>query len=74
MEEETERVEVFWVDAVIGRGIRAKRKFEKNDFIVEYRGELLKGNEIKNQKEKYRKRNTSKSFMFEFEYQNQKFW
>lgn len=67
-------IEEVFISNEIGRGVRATRKFRNKDFIVEYRGELLQGNDIKLRKKKYDKENNTKSYMLEFEHGNQKYW
>ena len=55
-----------------GRGIVALRKFKKGEFVVEYRGELVDSQEVKFREATYASANLSSSFLYFFEYQNQR--
>ncbi|CAD6190289.1 unnamed protein product [Caenorhabditis auriculariae] len=59
-------------DPLKGRGIRAGRNFEKGDFVVEYKGEMLEYSAAKTLEEKYANDSSIGSYMYFFTYNNKK--
>ena len=55
-----------------GRGVVALRKFKEGEFVVEYRGELIDSQEVKFREMIYASANLSSSYLYFFEYQNQR--
>ncbi|CAD5215342.1 unnamed protein product [Bursaphelenchus okinawaensis] len=56
-----------------GRGIKAGRRFKKDDFVVEYRGEILTAAEGKKREQEYAQNSLIGSYMYFFEHRNQRF-
>ena len=54
-----------------GRGVKSTRYFKKGEYIVEYAGELISGNEAKLREKTY---NSSQCYMFFFEDKGKKLW
>jgi histone-lysine N-methyltransferase SETD8 len=57
-----------------GRGVRTTRKFEKGEFIMEYKGELISSKEAKQResKKKNNKHKPSPEYMFYFKHSDVK--
>ncbi|CAD5221294.1 unnamed protein product [Bursaphelenchus xylophilus] len=55
-----------------GRGIRAGRPFKKDEFVVEYRGEMLTAAEGKKREQEYARSTTIGSYMYFFQHRNQR--
>ena len=67
-------IRIKWYDGK-GRGIEAIRKFNKDDFIVEYAGDLIKGNTaIKQREEKYAEDASIGSYTYHFKYEEKNYW
>ncbi|XP_061624988.1 uncharacterized protein LOC133475719 isoform X4 [Phyllopteryx taeniolatus] len=62
--DKTEELEVQFMNSLKGRGVFAKAFFQKGDFVVEYRGELINSEESKRRRMTYHK--ASAVFMFDF--------
>ncbi|KAF1746600.1 hypothetical protein GCK72_023057 [Caenorhabditis remanei] len=60
-------LEIF-TEKVKGRGIKTTVPFEKGDFVVEYKGDLVEHNKAKEMEEQYSKNEDIGSYMFFFEY------
>ncbi|KAL4001694.1 Histone-lysine N-methyltransferase set-1 [Acanthocheilonema viteae] len=56
-----------------GRGIRTLRNFQKNEFVVEYKGEIIDMRLARNREREYAKDNSIGSFMYFFKYQNKQY-
>ncbi|KAG8002337.1 hypothetical protein GBF38_018361, partial [Nibea albiflora] len=63
--------EVKYINSFKGRGVFSRRHFEKGDFLVEYRGELLTKHEHENRQQIYH--DALKVFMFEFRFNGKQF-
>ncbi|XP_028275106.1 serine/threonine-protein kinase PAK 1 isoform X25 [Parambassis ranga] len=63
--------EVKYINSFKGRGVFSRRHFEKGDFLVEYRGELLTKHEHENRQRIYHE--SLKVFMFEFRFNGKQF-
>ena len=61
------------VDPEKGRGIFSARIFEKGEFITEYDGELIEGQEAKEREIKYEEDPDIGSYMYFFEYKSKKY-
>ncbi|CAJ0579042.1 unnamed protein product, partial [Mesorhabditis spiculigera] len=55
-----------------GRGIRAGTSFKKNEFVVEYRGDMIDYQEAKEREKEYALNPMLGSYMYFFEYKNKK--
>ncbi|EFO26147.2 hypothetical protein LOAG_02341 [Loa loa] len=56
-----------------GRGIRTLRSFQKNEFVVEYKGEIIDLRLARIREREYAKDNSIGSFMYFFKYQNKQY-
>jgi len=54
-----------------GRGVKTTRCFKKGEYIVEYAGELISGNEARMREKTY---HSSQCYMFFFEDKGKKLW
>lgn len=58
-----------------GRSVRTTKKFLKGQFVVEYAGDLINRDEAKLREEKYTADgNTSRCYMYYFEFNNHQLW
>ncbi|XP_029949996.1 uncharacterized protein LOC115390320 isoform X2 [Salarias fasciatus] len=64
-------LDIQYIDAFKGRGIFSTTPFEKGDFLLEYRGELINKQECEKRQRLYH--SSLKVFMFEFRF-NGKLW
>ncbi|CAJ0941525.1 unnamed protein product, partial [Mesorhabditis belari] len=55
-----------------GRGIKAGSSFKKNEFVVEYKGDMIDYTEAKEREMEYAKNPNLGSYMYFFEYKNKK--
>ncbi|XP_068429356.1 N-lysine methyltransferase KMT5A-like [Clinocottus analis] len=62
--DKTAQLEVKYINSFKGRGVFAKAQFEKGDFVVEYRGDLISFEESQRRRSIYHSRCTV--FMFDF--------
>ncbi|VDD87161.1 unnamed protein product, partial [Enterobius vermicularis] len=53
-----------------GRGIRSLKDFQKNDFVIEYKGELIDSGTARAREKKYAEDSSIGSFMYFFNYGN----
>ncbi|CAL8256049.1 unnamed protein product [Boreogadus saida] len=65
--DKTAGLEVKYIDSFKGRGVFAKAQFQKADFVVEYRGELINSEESQRRRRIYHGQCTV--FMFDFLWQ-----
>ncbi|KRZ75660.1 N-lysine methyltransferase SETD8-B [Trichinella papuae] len=56
-----------------GRGVIAKRKFEHEEFVVEYRGELIESAEAQRREERYQKNSRIGCYMFYFYFKGKQY-
>ncbi|KRX18756.1 N-lysine methyltransferase SETD8-A, partial [Trichinella nelsoni] len=56
-----------------GRGIIAKRKFAHEEFVVEYRGELIESAEAQRREERYQKNSRIGCYMFYFYFKGKQY-
>ncbi|VDO33979.1 Protein set-1, putative [Brugia malayi] len=56
-----------------GRGIRTLRNFQKNEFVVEYKGEIIDLRLARIREREYAKDDSIGSFMYFFKYQNKQY-
>ncbi|KAM3724202.1 Histone-lysine N-methyltransferase set-1 [Dirofilaria immitis] len=56
-----------------GRGIRALRNFQKNEFVVEYKGEVIDLRLARIREKEYAEDDSIGSFMYFFKYQNKQY-
>ncbi|VDK87504.1 unnamed protein product [Litomosoides sigmodontis] len=56
-----------------GRGIRTLRSFQKNEFVVEYKGEIIDLRLARIREREYAKDDSIGSFMYFFKYQNKQY-
>ncbi|XP_040904809.1 N-lysine methyltransferase KMT5A-A-like [Toxotes jaculatrix] len=66
--DKTADLDVKYINSFKGRGVFAKTCFQKGDFVVEYRGELINGAESERRRKIYHSR--CAIFMFDFHWQN----
>jgi len=57
-----------------GRGVVSCKPFYKNDFVVEYAGDLLTVAEAKIREKKYSKDNRMGCYMYYFQNNGQQYW
>lgn len=57
-----------------GRGICAGRPFKRNEFVVEYIGDLIEQNEADRREEMYAKDTTYGCYMYYFKHKEQQWW
>jgi histone-lysine N-methyltransferase SETD8 len=57
-----------------GRGVIAARIFEKDDFVVEYRGDLIDANMAKHRERIYADDSTIGCYMYYFKHANRQYW
>uniref|UniRef100_A0A9J8AB14 SET domain-containing protein n=1 Tax=Cyprinus carpio carpio TaxID=630221 RepID=A0A9J8AB14_CYPCA len=69
--DKTAELEVQYINSFKGRGVFAKARFRKGDFVVEYRGELINSKESQRRRRTYH--NRCAVFMFDF-YWREKTW
>ncbi|XP_059371080.1 uncharacterized protein LOC132108389 [Carassius carassius] len=69
--DKTAELEVQYINSFKGRGVFAKARFRKGDFVVEYRGELIDSKESQRRRRTYH--NRCGVFMFDF-YWQEKTW
>ncbi|CAL2036101.1 CBN-SET-1 protein [Caenorhabditis brenneri] len=67
-----EKLLEIYKDSVKGRGIRTTTNFDKGDFVVEYRGEMMEYSQAKLIEQQYSNDEDIGSYMFFFEYNNKK--
>lgn len=67
---ENEKLLEVYKCAEKGRGIRALKFFEKNEFVVEYKGEIINMKEAKLREAEYSKDNKIGSYMYYFKHKN----
>jgi len=59
----------------LGRGVRASRKFEKGEFVLEYAGECIsRAKDFHARCEMYDRNAIFESFIFWFKYDNKQQW
>ncbi|VEN62059.1 unnamed protein product [Callosobruchus maculatus] len=56
-----------------GRGVVAAKKFQRGDFVVEYKGDLIDMTEAKIREEKYAQDNNAGCYMYYFKHNNQQY-
>ncbi|VDO53110.1 unnamed protein product [Onchocerca flexuosa] len=56
-----------------GRGIRTLRNFQKNEFVVEYKGEIIDMRLARIRERQYAEDDSIGSFMYFFKYQNKQY-
>ncbi|XP_078790071.1 uncharacterized protein LOC105358446 isoform X3 [Oryzias latipes] len=69
--DKTGKLEVKFINAVKGRGVFATHPFNKGDFIVEYRGDMINEKECERRKRVYH--HSCATFMFAFRWK-EKIW
>lgn len=57
-----------------GRGVVALRPFRKNEFVLEYIGELISMGEANKREVRYAKDDNTGCYMYYFKYSEQQFW
>ncbi|KAL0967026.1 hypothetical protein UPYG_G00303640 [Umbra pygmaea] len=62
--DKTFKLDVKYINAVKGRGLFAKGTFCKGDFVVEYRGDLIKDAELQRRRKRYHA--SCAVYMFDF--------
>ncbi|ETN78638.1 hypothetical protein RB195_009832 [Necator americanus] len=61
-----------YIDEKKGRGIRAAKSFVKNEFVVEYKGDMMDYNSAKTREEEYAKDPSIGSYMYFFKYKSKR--
>ncbi|CAJ0599529.1 unnamed protein product [Cylicocyclus nassatus] len=61
-----------YIDEKKGRGIRAAKSFMKNEFVIEYKGDMMDYNSAKLREEEYAKDPTIGSYMYFFKYKSKR--
>ncbi|XP_041930278.1 uncharacterized protein LOC121694270 isoform X9 [Alosa sapidissima] len=69
--DKTAHLEVKFINSVKGRGVFAKSHFEKGNFVVEYRGQLIKSEESQRRRRVYHSQ--CAVFLFDF-YWQERLW
>ncbi|RVE63373.1 hypothetical protein OJAV_G00135680 [Oryzias javanicus] len=69
--DKTRKLEVKFINAIKGRGVFATHSFNKGDFVVEYRGDMITGEECERRKRVYH--HSCAAFMFAFRWK-EKMW
>uniref|UniRef100_A0A9J7ZFM4 SET domain-containing protein n=2 Tax=Cyprinus carpio carpio TaxID=630221 RepID=A0A9J7ZFM4_CYPCA len=64
--DKTFKLVVKYINAVKGRGLFAKGSICKDEFVVEYRGDIINDAELQNRRKRYH--TSSAAFMFEFKW------
>ncbi|EYB83519.1 hypothetical protein Y032_0334g2849 [Ancylostoma ceylanicum] len=62
----------IYIDEKKGRGIRAAKSFIKNEFVVEYKGDMMDYNSAKIREEEYAKDPSIGSYMYFFKYKSKR--
>lgn len=57
-----------------GRGVVATQTFEKDDFVVEYAGDLILSNIAKKREKDYETKSDVGCYMYYFVFNNKQFW
>lgn len=57
-----------------GRGVVAARDFQKNEFVVEYAGDLVTIKSAKEREALYAKDESVGCYMYYFVYKNKQYW
>lgn len=57
-----------------GRGVIATKEFEKDDFVVEYAGELVNITTAKQREQLYEKDERVGCYMYYFTHKNKQYW
>ncbi|KIH63630.1 hypothetical protein ANCDUO_06066 [Ancylostoma duodenale] len=66
------QLEVWFYYEKKGRGIRAAKSFIKNEFVVEYKGDMMDYNSAKIREEEYAKDPSIGSYMYFFKYKSKR--
>ena len=65
---------IKWYDGK-GRGIEARKRFVKGDFVVEYAGDLIEGTTAaKSREKKYAKDSSKGCYMYYFKHKSKQYW
>ena len=72
--DENQGIGIKWYDGK-GRGIEARRRFTKGDFVVEYAGDLIEGGSAAKTREgKYAKDSSKGCYMYYFKHGEKNYW